>query len=216
MTSIKILIVDDHAFVRQGLERLTALWDDIEVAGVAGSGIEAVSLYHAMKPDVVLMDLGMPGELDGIDATRRIVEDDPDAKIVVLTSAPNRDDVQRALGAGAIGFVLKHIAADEIAEAIRAAARDESPLDPKVARMLVEMRSARQPAEQLSDREREVMGLLASGLPNKLIARRLGVTERTVKGHLTRAYKQVGVQDRVQAALWATRHGITEPRRSVR
>jgi DNA-binding NarL/FixJ family response regulator len=158
----------------------------------------------------------MPGEIDGIEATRRIVEDDPDAKVVVLTSAPNRDDVQRAVGAGAIGFVLKHIAADEIAEAIRSAARDESPLDPKVARMLVDMRSARQPAEQLSDREREVMGLLASGLPNKLIARRLGVTERTVKGHLTRAYKQVGVQDRVQAALWATRHGITEPRRSVR
>jgi DNA-binding NarL/FixJ family response regulator len=216
MTPIRIMIVDDHAFVRQGLERLAVLWDDIEVVGVAGSGIEAVSLYESLTPTVVLMDLGMPGDVDGIEAIRRIVAKDPDAKIVVLTSSPSRDDVHRSVGAGAIGFVLKHLAGDQIAEAIRSAARNESPLDPKVARILLDMQSERQPVEQLSEREREVMGLLACGLPNKLIARRLGVTERTVKGHLTRAYKQAGVSDRVQAALWARSHGITEPRRSVR
>lgn len=216
MAAIQIMIVDDHAFVRQGLERLTALWDDIEVAGVAGSGQEAVSLYSTARPNVVLMDLGMPGEIDGIEAIRQIVAQDPDAKIVVVTSAPRREDVEKALRAGAIGYVLKHIAAEEIAEAIRAAARDESPLDPKVARMLVEMRTAREPVEQLSERERQVLSLLACGLPNKQIARRLGVTERTVKGHLTSAYRQMGVHDRVQAALWATRHGITEPRRVPR
>ncbi len=209
---IRILIVDDHEFVRQGLERLVATWEGIEVVATAGDGAEAVSCYAAALPDVVLMDLGMPGELDGIEATRQITAAHPQRKIVVLTSFPDRDHIERALAAGAVGYVLKYAAAEDIERAIRAAARGESPLDPKVAHVLMDRREAGDPLNRLSQREREVFALVGSGLPNKQIARRLGITERTVKGHLTNIYRQIGVTDRVQAALFATSHGLEASR----
>ena len=209
---IRLLIVDDHEFVRQGLERLVVTWEGIEVVGTAGDGAEAVVGYAATAPDVVLMDLGMPGELDGIEATRRITAADPNRRIVVLTSFPDRDHIERALDAGALGYVLKYAAAEDIERAIRAAARGESPLDPKVAHVLMDRHQVDDPLKELSQREREVLSLVGGGLPNKQIARRLGITERTVKGHLTNIYRQIGVTDRLQAALFATSHGLPASR----
>jgi DNA-binding NarL/FixJ family response regulator len=205
---IRILVVDDHEFVRQGLERLIATWEGIEVVATAADGAEAVSRYRTRRPDVVLMDIGMAGE-DGVDATRRILELDPGARVVVLTSVPDQEHVERALSAGAVGYILKYAAAEDIERAVRAAARGESPLDPKVAHLLLRGRSEEGSAKGLSPREREVLRLVGDGMPNKLIARRLGITERTVKGHLTSIYRQIGVTDRLQAALFARNGGLT-------
>jgi DNA-binding NarL/FixJ family response regulator len=205
---IRILVVDDHEFVRQGLERLIATWEGIEVVATAADGAEAVSRYRTRRPDVVLMDIGMAGE-DGVDATRRILELDPGARVVVLTSFPDQEHVERALSAGAVGYILKYAAAEDIERAVRAAARGESPLDPKVAHLLLRGRSEEGSAKGLSPREREVLRLVGDGMPNKLIARRLGITERTVKGHLTSIYRQIGVTDRLQAALFARNGGLT-------
>jgi len=212
---IRVLIVDDHKVVRQGLERLMAAWDEVEVVGSAGDAMEAVALYAERRPDVVLMDLGMPGQIDGVEAIRRITAADPGARVVVLTSHPDREHIDRALDAGASGYVLKHVAADEIERAVRAAARGECPLDPKAARALLERRTTHDPIDGLSEREREVLALVGRGLPNKQIARRLGIAERTVKGHLTNVYRQIGVSDRVQAVLWAQDHGLVEPHRAA-
>lgn len=199
---IRLLIVDDHAVVRQGLERLVETWEGIQAVAMAADGAQAVMLRRETRPDVVLMDLGMEGEFDGVEATRRIVLEDPAARVVVLTSFPDQDHVERALDAGAVGYVLKYSAAEDIERAVRAAARGESPLDPKVARVLLRRHSAAE-ERTLSTREREVLALVGRGLPNKLIARKLDISERTVKGHLTSIYRQIGVTDRVQAALFA-------------
>ena len=207
---IRILVVDDHEFVRQGLERLIATWEGIEVAAAAADGAEAVSRYRTTRPDVVLMDLGMAGG-DGVEATRRIVELDPGARIVVLTAFPDQELVERALSAGAAGYILKYAAAEDIERAVRVAAQGECPLDPKVAHMLMRGRSEEGPVKDLSTREREVLELVADGMPNKMIARRLGITERTVKGHLTSIYRQIGVTDRLQAALFARSGGGAPP-----
>lgn len=203
---IGIMIVDDHEIVRQGLERLVATWDGIEVVATAADGAEALARYPGASPDVVLMDLAMPGPLDGVEATRRIVAADPAARVVVLTSFPDQDHVERALEAGAAGYVLKYAAAEDVERAVRAAARGESPVDPKIARLLLSARSASREGDRaagLSAREREVLELVGRGLPNKLIARSLRISERTVKGHLTSIYRQIGVTDRLQAALYA-------------
>lgn len=200
---IALLIVDDHAFVRQGLERLVETWEGVRAVGAAADGMQAVALYRHARPDVVLMDLGMEGEIDGVQAIHRIVALDPEARIVVLTSFPDQDHVERALDAGAAGYVLKYAAAEDIERAVRAAARGESPLDPKVARLLLRRPATAEARSGLSAREREVLELVGRGLPNKLIARSLDITERTVKGHLTSIYRQIGVTDRVQAALFA-------------
>jgi DNA-binding NarL/FixJ family response regulator len=210
---IRVLIADDHTFVRQGLERLIATWEGVEVVGAAADGAEAVSLYTRTAPDVVLMDLGMAGELDGIEATRRIMERHPGARIVILTSHPDREHVERALAAGAVGYVLKHAASDDIERAVCAAARGESPVDPKIAHLLINRSADLGPVKDLSSREREVLQLVARGMPNKLIARKLAITERTVKGHLTSIYRQIGVTDRLQAALFLQSN---DPRSSVR
>jgi DNA-binding NarL/FixJ family response regulator len=151
------------------------------------------------------MDLSMP-EVDGIEATRRIVAADPDARVVVLTSFSDTRRILDALDAGAIGYVLKHAGPDEVLGAVRAAAAGGSPLDPKAARALLESQRGRRPADELTPREREVLRLVAGGLANKLIARRLGITERTVKAHLTNIFAAIGVTDRTQAALWAHDH----------
>jgi DNA-binding NarL/FixJ family response regulator len=198
---IRVLLAEDHSLVRAGLERLLATADDIEVVGGAADGAEAVTLAAETSPDVVLMDLSMPN-LDGIGATRAILGENERVQIVVLTSLSDRDRILAALDAGAIGYLLKDSKPEELIGAVRAAARGESPLDPKAARAVLSARATREHA-RLSDREREVLRCVAAGMPNKLIARELGISEKTVKAHLTRVFQQIGVTDRTQAALWA-------------
>lgn len=207
---IRLLVADDHSVVRAGLERLAATFDGVELVGAAADGAEAVRLCAETAPDVVLMDLDMP-QLDGIEATRRIASESPGSQVVILTSFSDRERILRALDAGAVGYVLKDAAPEELAGAIRAAARGESPLDPKAASALLAARRAPVAADLLSDREREVLALVGQGLPNKLISRRLGISEKTVKAHLTSVFRTIGVTDRTQAALWAERNGIAPP-----
>ena len=203
---IRVLVAEDHAVVRAGLAQLLAGEEDLELVATAANGAEAVALSAKHRPDVVLMDLVMP-ELDGTEATRRILAGDGDVKVVVLTSFSDRNAIVDALDAGAIGYLLKDAEPEELVRGVRAAARGESPLDPKAARELLAARTAR-PEVELSPREREVLTLVASGLANKVIAQRLGISEKTVKAHLTTVFNRIGVTDRTQAALWAQRQGL--------
>ena len=208
---IRIVIAEDHALVRSGLVDLLTAAGDIEVVGTAANGEEAIAAANQLAPDLVLMDLSMP-VLDGIEATRRLAAA-AGPSVVVLTSFSDRDRILRALDAGAVGYLLKDAEPEELIRAVRAAARGESPLDPKAASAVLSARAERKNggAEDLSPREREVLVLVAEGLPNKLIARRLDISEKTVKAHLTRVFQQIGVTDRTQAALWAERQGLTAP-----
>lgn len=204
---IRVLIADDHNVVRAGLEQLLGGADDIEIVAAVSNGAEAVDMCARHDPDVVLMDLNMP-ELDGIEATRRIGAAQPRTRVVVLTSFSDRDRILAALDAGAIGYLLKDAEPEELVQGIRAAARGDSPLAPKAAGAVIQARVAARPAEELSGREREILVLVGEGLANKQIARRLGISEKTVKVHLTNAFRRIGVEDRTQAALWAERHGL--------
>jgi len=204
---IRLLLVDDHQLVRAGLRQLLSSTADVEVVAEASGGAEAVASASEVRPDVVLMDLSMPG-MDGIEATRRIVEADAAPAVLVLTSFSDRDRVLDALDAGAVGYLLKDAAPEELLRGIRAAARGDSPLDPRVARAVLDQRSRARPAVELTTREREVLSLVATGLANKQIARRLGITEKTVKTHMTSIFSTLGVSDRTQAALWASRHDL--------
>ena len=208
---IRVVLADDHGVVRDGLGRLIAALDDIELVGTAADGREAVARAAELEPDVVLMDLDMPG-IDGIEATRRVLEDRPGTAVLVLTSFSDRPRILGAIEAGACGYLLKDVAAEEVAEGIRAAARGESPIDPRAARAIISAKAAPDPGTALSVREGEVLVLLVEGLPNKLIARRLEISEKTVKTHLTAIFRTLGVTDRTQAALWAERNGFTARR----
>jgi DNA-binding NarL/FixJ family response regulator len=203
---IRVLIAEDHAMVRAGLTELLHNRDDIEVVGEAADGAEAVERATELTPDVVLMDLSMP-RVDGIEATRRICASVPGAHVVVLTSFSDRDRILEALDAGAVGYLLKDLEPEELHRGILAAAHGESPLAPKAAHAVISARADARPATvELTGREREVLDLVAEGLPNKLIARRLEISEKTVKAHLTRVFQTIGVSDRTQAALWAKRN----------
>jgi DNA-binding NarL/FixJ family response regulator len=204
---IRVLIADDHGIIRDGLGRLIAALDDIEVAGTAADGAQAVERAREVQPDVVLMDLDMPN-MDGIEATRQILAERPETAVLVLTSFSDRPRIMGALDAGASGYLLKDSASDDIADGIRAAARGEAPLDPRAARTILAARSEPDPLGGLSAREREVLALLVQGMPNKLIARKLEISDKTVKSHLTRIFRELDVTDRTQAALWAERHGL--------
>ena len=203
----RVVLVDDHQILRVSLARLLEVEDDIEVVGTAGDGADAVRLVTDLQPDVVLMDLSMPG-MDGVEATRRITAAVEATKVVVLTSFSDRERILEALDAGAIGYLLKDAEPEELLRGVRAAARGDWPLDPRAARLLLGD-GGRPERPRLSEREREVLTLVVDGLANKLIARRLGISERTVKAHLTHIFEQLGVSDRTQAALWAERHGYT-------
>ena len=208
---IRVLLVDEHGVVRAGLRQLLDSFDGVECVGAAADGAEAVAMTKERSPDVVLMDISMP-VMDGIDATRAIAASCPQTNVVVLTSFSDRERILRALDVGAVGYLLKDAEPDELLRGIRAAACGESPLAPKAARTILAARHSRQATragdEELSEREREVLVLLAEGLANKQIARRLGISEKTVKAHLTHVFRRIGVTDRTQAALWAERNGF--------
>jgi DNA-binding NarL/FixJ family response regulator len=203
---IRVLVVDDHPVLRAGLAQLLSGAGDIDVVGLGGDGAEAVSLARELSPDVVLMDLQMP-EVDGVEATRQIVAEEL-AQVLVLTSYSDGERIVAALDAGAVGYLLKDAEPDDVLAGIRAVTRGESPIHPKAARQLLGARTARATAPELTPREAEVLGLVRQGLANKQIARRLGISERTVKAHLTSVFARIGVVDRTQAALWAERHGV--------
>lgn len=207
---IRVMLVDDHAVVRSGLTQLVEASGDMVVVGVAADGAEALTTARAARPDVVVMDLQMPGT-DGVAATRAILEEGLQAQVVVLTSYSDGERIVAALDAGAVGYLLKDADPEDILEGIRAVSRGESPLHPRAARELLTSRRSTAAAErdpQLTGREVEVLRLVRQGLANKQIARRLGISERTVKAHLTSVFQRLDVADRTQAALWAERHGL--------
>jgi DNA-binding NarL/FixJ family response regulator len=198
---IRVAIVDDHMVVRSGLQGLLDAEDDIEVVGTAADGADAVALLEH-SPDVVLMDLSMPG-VDGIEATRLVLAESPGTHVVVLTSFVDKNRIMAALEAGAVGYILTDADAGDVSAAVRAAAAGGSPLDPKVARVVLDESRRPQPTTDLSPRELEVLELVEQGMANKQIARRRGIAERTVKAHLTNVFQAIGVTDRTAAALWA-------------
>ena len=204
---LRVVLVDDHAVVRRGLTDLLSSAPDLDVVGTASDGEEAQDVVRKARPDVVVMDLQMPGT-DGVEATRAIVAEHPDVQVLVLTSFSDSDRILAALDAGAVGYLLKDADPDDVIEGVRAVARGESPLHPKAARELLLARHRPNERPQLTPREADVLRLVRLGLANKQIARRLGISERTVKAHLTSVFQRIGVPDRTQAALWAERHGL--------
>jgi DNA-binding NarL/FixJ family response regulator len=202
---IRVIVVDDHAVVRSGLAQFLATTDDIELVSVATNGAEGLEAVAELAPDVVLMDLSMP-VMDGVEATRLIAAQHPGSRVLVLSSFSDQTRIVDALSAGAVGYLLKHAEPEEISTAIRSVHAGDSPLDPKAARALLESRRSRLNEPALTRREREVLMLVRDGLPNKLIARKLAISERTVKAHLTSVFQSLGVTDRTQAALWARDH----------
>jgi DNA-binding NarL/FixJ family response regulator len=206
--TIRVLIADDHEIVRHGLRTLLELDPDFEVVAEASDGAEAMRLAARERPDVVLMDLLMPGT-DGVTAIHGIRREQPDTEVIALTSVLEDALVVGAIRAGAIGYLLKDTRSDELIRAIKAAAEGQVQLSPKVAaRLLHEIRTPETTPETLSPRENEVLRLLASGLTNKEMARTLNVGEKTVKTHVSRILGKLGVQSRTQAALYASRMGL--------
>ncbi len=209
--TIKIVIADDHNVVRQGLVSYLALDSDLEVIGFASNGVEAVELARRLKPDIVLMDLLMP-EMDGFAATAEIKRDVPETKVVALTSINEEGAITRALQAGVSGFLLKQLEAEDLHRAIKSVAAGQVLLAPQVARVLAErplQPAPRQTAESLTDREVEVLKLLAAGKANKEIAQLLQLSDKTVKVHVSIILAKLGMQSRTQAAVFATRLGLT-------
>jgi DNA-binding NarL/FixJ family response regulator len=206
---IRVLVVDDHALVRRGLSDLLGSADGLEVVGEVADGLLAAAAVVDFEPDIVLMDLSMPG-LDGIQATRAVLALRPATKVIMLTSFSENARILAALEAGAVGYLLKDAEPEDVIRAIGDASEGGAPLSPRAARALLP--GSRSPggtgSDALTAREREVLALVAVGLPNKSIARRLTISEKTVKAHLTRVFAVLGVSDRTSAALWAQRNGL--------
>jgi DNA-binding NarL/FixJ family response regulator len=208
--AIRVLLVDDHSVVRKGLRTFLAYDGELEVVGEAADGAEAYSLAQELKPDVVLMDLLMPG-MDGITATAAIRRALPETEVLALTSVLEDASVVGAIRAGAIGYLLKDTQADALCQAIKAAAAGQVQLTPKAAARLMQAISAPESPEALTERETDVLQLLAQGQSNKQIARNLSVSEQTVKTHVSRILAKLGVQSRTQATLYAIRTGLVTP-----
>lgn len=205
MTDVRVVLADDHPVVRSGLVALLAAKEGIDIVGEAGDGEECVDAVGRLRPDVVLMDLRMP-RLDGAAATAAITSAHPGTKVVVLTTYDEDTDIVRAVEAGAVGYLLKDSGADQIVRAVRAAARGETVLAPRMTTTL--MNHLRSPAAPpLSPREVEVLAGVSEGLSNAAIGRRLHITEATVKTHLMRSFAKLGTQDRTRAVLEAIRAG---------
>ncbi|MFJ3379819.1 response regulator [Curtobacterium sp. NPDC090217] len=223
---MRVMVVDDHALVRSGLRAVLGTTDDCTVVGEAGTGEEALDVAAEVAPDVVVMDLSMPG-IGGVAATAELRARFPGLRVLVLTTFADDDRVRAALSAGATGYLLKDATPDDVVRAVRAAGRDEVPIDPRVARSLLpRMRDADTSDVGRSDgntstsdprrsasgpdippRERDVLVLVARGMSNKQIGTALGIAERTVKAHLGNVFRRIGVTDRTSAALWARDHG---------
>ena len=211
--SIRILLVDDHNIVRQGVRAYLQTLDDIEVVGEADSGVAALTTVAQTAPHVILMDLEMPGELDGISATRQIRKQWPDIQVIVVTSHHQDEYIFPAVRAGAISYLLKDVEPDELADAIRKAAQGEAVLDSRVAsRIIKELQGIRgeevNPFTELSEREFEILRLIAAGKSNAQIAEILVLGESTVKTHISNIFKKLHLQDRTQAAVYAWQQGI--------
>jgi two-component system, NarL family, response regulator LiaR len=207
---IRVLIVDDHPVVRHGLRTFLETQDGLEVVGEAADGAEAAELARRLAPDVALMDLVMPG-VDGVAATRRLRELSPSTKVIVLTSFDGDDSVFPAIRAGAAGYLLKDVRPQELIDAVRRVHAGDALLASSVAaRLMQEVAAAPEPGADLTERETEVLRLVARGLANKAIARELGVTEKTVKTHVSNILAKLHLTDRTQAALYAVREGIAE------
>ncbi|HET6651031.1 MAG TPA: response regulator transcription factor [Nocardioides sp.] len=207
---IRVVLVDDHAVVRTGLAQLVAAAGDMEVVGSASDGSEALAVVRDTEPDVVLMDLQMPG-VDGVAATKALRAAGVSSEVLVLTSYSDSDRIVAALDAGAVGYLLKDADPEDVLAGVRAVARGESPLHPRAARALLSARGSGNHTSGdvgLTMREQEVLSLVREGLANKQIGRKLGISERTVKAHLTSIFQRLDVQDRTQAALWAERHDL--------
>ena len=213
--AIRVLIVDDHGVVREGLRAFLELQDGIEVVGEASDGAAAVEEAARVRADVILMDLVMPG-LDGVGAMRELRQRVPTARVIVLTSFLDDDKLLPALRSGAAGYLLKNVEPRELARAVRAAHAGETLLDPVVAARLVETLAAEgddDPLDRLTPRERDVLVLIGRGFPNKRIASELQVSEKTVKTHVGHVLAKLGVSDRTQAAVVAVRAGLVGPKR---
>ncbi len=205
---IRVLVVDDHSILRGGLRTCLRTFGDMELVGEAANGEEAVRKAQALKPDVVLMDLKMP-VMDGVEATRKIRECCPETQVVALTSYVEKELVPRALQAGAVGYLLKNVSSQELAAALRAAARGQSTLSPEATQVLVQASSdVRSMIEPLTPREEQVLALLVEGLTNLQIGQKLGITESTVKSHVSTIIAKMGVASRTEAVAIALKHGL--------
>jgi two-component system, NarL family, response regulator LiaR len=211
METITVMLIDDHRVVRQGLRDFLELQEDIEVVGEAANGEEGVQLARELLPEVVLMDLVMPG-IDGVEATRQLKAASPSSKVIVLTSFADDNKVFPAIKAGAISYLLKDISPEDLAHAIRAAQRNEAVLHPEVAAKLMQEfstpRANEAPVEQLTPREMDVLRLIAKGKSNKEIADALIVSEKTVKSHVSNILSKLHLADRTQAAIYALRQRL--------
>ena len=217
--AIQVLIVDDHAVVRQGLRTFIDLQDDMTVVAEAENGAEAVALAQHHQPDVILLDLVMP-EMDGVEATRRILEGSPASHIIILTSFGEDDKVFPAIRAGAQGYLLKDIHPNQLVQAVREAALGRVQLHPDIARKLMSAIAAEPSSAKdtppvhtpqtsdLTDREQEVLRLIAVGMNNRQIAETMIISEKTVKTHVSNILSKLGLEDRTQAAIWAIKHGL--------
>ena len=216
---IGVLLVDDHAVVRQGLRMFIEMQSDMQVLGEGCNGLEAVELSARLAPDVILLDLLMP-ELDGIEATRRILENNPHARVLILTSFGEDDQVFPAIRAGAQGYLLKDIQPHDLVEAIRGTYHGKAQLHPDVARRLMQAVSGEAPPkvprtislpaelQELTEREREVLDFIAQGLTNHQIAVKMVISEKTVKTHVSNLLDKLDLEDRTRAAIWALKHGL--------
>jgi RNA polymerase sigma factor (sigma-70 family) len=222
MARIRVMLVDDHVLFRKGLASLMASRPELEVVGEAGDGSEAISLAAELKPDLILMDIHMPG-CDGIEATRAIKAETPSPRIVVLTVSDGEDDLYGAIKAGAQGYLLKNLRPETLFEMIQDAVRGEAPISPGIAAKILEElgRSREREREEASDesqlltqREREILTLVVDGASNKEIAQRLHITEGTVKNHLHHILEKLHLENRVQVTAYALRKGLVAPRQA--